>query len=111
MIPRSRVTPDSVFSGNRIGEVAQRAARQAAGVANVNPWANSVVLQPVTFTAGQTRKLAHGLPLASGSTPARWAVDDVRNGYGSFQRNAWDDVFITITSEHACTVTFRVGKD
>lgn len=57
----------------------------------------------VTFTAGQILEIAHLL----GRQPVEWSVVDVTGGYGSFQRISWDDRFIVIQSQNACTANFK----
>lgn len=118
-----RVSSSSEFHGDRGLDAAQRAAGEVARAVNrsgagtvrratVTDAATGAPTSLITFTAGQSIQLFHGLPLARGLTPSSvpsgWRCVDVVTGYGSFKRTDWDETTISITSENACTAVFEV---
>lgn len=98
-IPPTREETDDVQLGN-----IQRAARRIAVAVNQRG-GPPVTLGPVTFTAGQKRTFEHKLQ----RQPSEWAPVDVSGGYGAFFRVEWSPTQITIQSQNACTVTFRIS--
>lgn len=117
-----RVSSSSEFHGDRGLDAAQRAAGEVARAVNrsgAGTVRRATVLDSagnpttqITFTAGQTVMMVHGLPLTRGlspsAVPSGWRCVDVVTGYGSFKRSAWDDATLSITSENACTAVFEV---
>lgn len=62
----------------------------------------------ITFTAGGSVQMRHGLELPKDGVPSGWIATETTTGYASFRRTAWDDKTITIQAENACTARFWV---
>src|SRR5262245_40259576 len=86
------------YTGDRQVDQLQRNQHGTVGTVNASPVAKGAFVGPVTFTAGQTQQLTHGIALPNGGTPKGWSPDDVTGGDGTFQRTAWDDKTISIRS-------------
>ena len=103
-IPRTQLPPDFERTLERPIDRIQDISRRTAVAVN-QMGAPPLGLGPVAFTAGQILKLEHKL----GRQPENWWPVDVTVGYGSFRRTDWNDKFIYIQSENACTATFKVS--
>lgn len=84
----------------------QQNARALTMAVTSLPWANGTVSGPVTFTAGQTLTLDHGL----GRAVRGYLVIDCYDGYATFKRvpqtPLLDSKTVQLQSENACTATF-----
>lgn len=96
------------YTGDRQVDQAQRNAHETTRAVNASPIAKGAFVGPVTFTAGQTQQLMHGIALPGGATPRGWWPVDVITNDGTFRRTAWDDKTISIRSANACTALFWV---
>lgn len=103
-VPQTRLAASIEETGDQQLNSVQATQRKTAVAVNLLG-ATPNILDPITFTAGQSVRIKHKL----GRLPTEWHVNDVTSGYGSFLRISWDDVYINIQSLNACTARFRVA--
>lgn len=103
-VPTTQLANATEQTGDSVLNSIQSTQQRTAAAVN-SRGAPPNVLEPVTFTAGGQVKMSHKLQ----RLPTEWDAIDVTGGYGKFQRVSWDDVYITIQSEDACTAVFRVA--
>lgn len=65
------------------------------------------VSQSVDFVAATPKTISHGLPLATGKTPAGWFVTDIDTNT-TIKRVTWDDKTITLQAVNDCTAGIEV---
>lgn len=102
--PTTRSAPNVEQTADRQTLAIQATLRKLQQAVD-NTGAPPTVLDPVAFTAGLVKTIAHKLA----RVPESWVVVDVTGGYGAFLRVSWDSRNITIQSQNACTAVFKVS--
>lgn len=103
-VPATQIAPSVEQTGDQVLNAVQATQQKTATQVNLRGSPPNI-LDPITFTAGQQIRISHKLQ----RIPTEWTWTDVTGGYGAFERISWDDVYITVQSQNACTARFKVA--